>query len=112
MTPVSISKNSYFYKIIDDKFKKYKKSRKNIWKIHNIQLKECCAIEYYRQACFSYCMWELNHEISFKNKLSMLRSKMEHKISKYIDILRKITNNNLLDDVMIYISEFLISNSL
>ena len=32
MTPVSISKNSYFYKIIDDKFKKYKKSRKNIWK--------------------------------------------------------------------------------
>ena len=57
-------------------------------------------------------MWELNHEISFKNKLSILRSKMEHKISKYIDILRKITNNNLLDDVMIYISEFLISNSL
>ena len=109
MTTGLIPKDSHFYKIIDDKFKKYKKSRKNIWKIHNMQLQKFSGSLIYYRWCHSYCMWELIHEQSFKNKLYIMQCKMEKKINKYINILLKITNNRLLDDVMIYIAEFIIS---
>jgi len=109
MTTVSIPKDSQVYKIIDDKFKKYKKSRKNIWKTHVTQLQRISESSIYNRWCHSYCLWELIHEQSFKNKLYILKCKMEKKINKYINILLKISNNKLLDDVMIYIAEFLIS---